>query len=156
MNNKPNFATATPADLGYMMPAEWAPHAACWMAWPSLHLQWENLDEVERAYADVANAIDRIIITNEGTEPAKLLTRHWIILDANGNRKDVKGPGVVGEFPNLAPGESFQYFSGCPLPTQWGTMEGTYTMERENGDRFTARIGRFFLVPSAPAIQQTV
>ncbi len=99
--------------------------------------------------------IYRIIISNEGSESAKLLTRHWIIRDGDGNRRDVKGPGVVGEFPDLAPGESFQYFSGCPLPTNWGTMEGTYTMERESGDRFSAAIGRFFLVPSAPPIQQT-
>jgi len=100
--------------------------------------------------------IYRIIITNEGDTSAKLLTRHWVIRDADGNRKDVKGPGVVGEFPELAPGESFQYISGCPLTTSWGTMEGTYTMERDNGDRFMAEIGRFFLVPSAPPIQQTV
>lgn len=97
--------------------------------------------------------IYRIIISNEGTESAKLLTRHWIILDADGNRHDVRGPGVVGEFPDLAPTESFQYFSGCPLETEWGTMEGTYTMERENGDRFSVVIGRFFLVPSAPALR---
>ena len=100
--------------------------------------------------------IYRIIITNEGDSSAKLLTRHWVIRDADGHRKDVKGPGVVGEFPELAPGESFQYISGCPLSTAWGTMEGTYTMERDNGDRFMAEIGRFFLVPSAPPIQQTV
>ena len=100
--------------------------------------------------------IYRVIITNDGPSRAKLLTRHWVIQDGDGDRKDVKGPGVVGEFPDLAPGESFQYISGCPLPTPWGTMEGTYTMERENGDRFMAQIGRFFLVPSAPPIQQAV
>jgi ApaG protein len=100
--------------------------------------------------------IYRIIISNEGSQRAKLLTRHWEIRDADGNRRDVKGPGVVGEFPDLAPGESFQYISGCPLTTAWGTMEGTYTMERQNGDRFMARIGRFFLIPTAPPIQQTV
>lgn len=98
--------------------------------------------------------IYRVIISNDGGERAKLLTRHWIILDADGNRHDVKGPGVVGEFPDLAPDESFQYFSGCPLETEWGTMEGTYIMERENGDRFSVTIGRFFLVPSAPALRQ--
>ena len=99
--------------------------------------------------------IYRVIISNEGTERAKLLTRHWIILDADGNRQDVKGPGVVGETPDLEPGESFQYFSGCPLETEWGTMEGTYIMERENGDRLSVVIGRFFLVPSAPALRQS-
>lgn len=100
--------------------------------------------------------IYRIIITNDGEEPAKLLARHWVIQDADGNRQDVKGPGVIGEFPDLGPGESFQYMSGCPLATSWGTMEGTYTMERENGDRFMAKIGRFFLAPSSPPIQQVV
>lgn len=100
--------------------------------------------------------IYRIIISNEGPSRAKLLTRHWVIKDADGHRQDVKGPGVVGEYPELARGESFQYISGCPLTTSWGTMEGTYTMERDNGDRFMAQIGRFFLVPSAPPIQQTV
>lgn len=98
----------------------------------------------------------RIIISNEGTERAKLLTRHWVILDAHGDREDVQGPGVIGQCPDLAPGESFTYLSGCPLPTEWGTMEGTYTMEREDGDRFLAEVGRFFLVPSAPAIEQTI
>ena len=98
----------------------------------------------------------RIVIRNEGHLSAKLLSRHWIIRDASNERHDVEGPGVVGEFPDLAPGESFQYVSGCPLPTEWGTMEGSYTMEREDGDRFSAQIGRFFLVPSAPAIQQPV
>jgi ApaG protein len=99
--------------------------------------------------------IYRIVIANVGRERAKLLSRHWIIVDANGNRHEVKGPGVVGEFPDLAPGASYQYVSGCPLPTEWGTMEGSYVMERPNGDRFHARIGRFFLVPSAPAIRMS-
>ena len=95
----------------------------------------------------------RIVISNEGTRRAKLLTRHWIIRDGDGRREDVKGPGVVGRFPDLAPGQSFTYVSGCPLRTEWGTMEGTYTMEREDGDRFLARIGRFLLVPTAPPLR---
>ncbi len=95
----------------------------------------------------------RITIYNEGDRRARLLTRHWIIRDANGNRQDVKGPGVVGEYPDLAPNESFSYVSGCPLQTEWGTMEGSYTMEREDGDRFAVQIGRFFLVPTAPPIE---
>ena len=57
MKTKQNFATATPADLGFVMPAEWAPHKACWMAWPSEHVQWEDLPQVEQAYANVANVI---------------------------------------------------------------------------------------------------
>ena len=93
-----------------------------------------------------------IRITNEGDERVKLLSRHWIIVDANGRRQDVKGPGVVGQYPDLAPGETFEYVSHCPLRTKWGTMEGSYTMEREDGDRFLAAIGRFFLVPTAPPL----
>jgi len=94
----------------------------------------------------------RIVIINEGTRRAKLKSRHWVILDADNQREDVRGPGVVGKTPDLAPGERFEYMSGCPLRTTWGTMEGTYTMEREDGQTFEAVIGRFFLVPSAPKI----
>ena len=95
----------------------------------------------------------RITITNEGDEPARLLSRHWIIIDAERRREDVRGPGIVGEFPRLEPGDSHSYMSRCPLVTPWGTMEGTYTFERDSGDRFEARIARFFLVPSAPPLK---
>jgi ApaG protein len=94
----------------------------------------------------------RIVLTNEGTRRAKLKSRHWIILDADNQREDVRGPGVVGKSPDLAPGERFEYMSGCPLRTTWGTMEGSYVFERENGEQFEVAIGRFFLVPSAPKI----
>jgi ApaG protein len=87
-----------------------------------------------------------IAITNEGTEPAQLRSRHWIIVDADNNREDVKGPGVVGKQPLLKPGERFEYTSGCPLTTSWGTMEGSYAMTRPDGRAFEAHIGRFFLV----------
>lgn len=96
----------------------------------------------------------RIRIANEGTERARLRSRHWVILDADNNRRDVRGPGVVGEYPDLAPGEDFTYTSSCPLSTRWGTMEGSYTFERADGRTFDAKIGRFFLVPQrtpAPA-----
>ena len=89
----------------------------------------------------------RIVITNEGTRRAKLKSRHWVILDADNRREEVRGLGVVGKTPDLAPGERFEYVSGCPLKTPWGTMEGTYAMEREDGSTFQAVIGRFFLVP---------
>ena len=97
----------------------------------------------------------RIRIRNEGTRRARLKARHWIIVDADNHREDVRGPGVVGKTPLLAPGESFEYSSGCPLRTPWGTMEGSYTMERDDGTSFEAAIGRFFLVSSAlmPAAQ---
>lgn len=95
----------------------------------------------------------RVIITNEGREPARLLSRHWVITDAHGDVQEVKGAGVVGAQPRLAPGESFEYMSGCPLPTEWGTMEGTYQMERDDGRSFEVKIGRFFLAPNvAPLI----
>jgi len=92
-----------------------------------------------------------IRIKNEGSERAKLLTRHWIILDADNNRQDVRGPGVVGKHPDLAPGEEFRYDSGCPLRTRWGTMEGSYTFERPGGEKFEVAVGRFFLVPPSAA-----
>jgi len=94
----------------------------------------------------------RVIITNVGQHKAKLLARHWIIRDANNARRDVRGPGVVGQFPNLATGQSFEYASRCVLPTEWGTMEGTYTFQREDGKHFEARIGRFFLARTVDPI----
>lgn len=90
----------------------------------------------------------RIRITNQGLERAKLRSRHWVILDANNQRAEVRGEGVVGKQPSLAPGESFEYRSSCPLRTRWGTMEGEYTFERDDGSRFEVEIGRFFLVPT--------
>lgn len=68
----------------------------------------------------------RIRITNESDRTVQLLSRHWIIVDADGHRSDVNGEGVVGQQPVLAPGHSFEYSSICPLPTPWGTMEGAY------------------------------
>jgi ApaG protein len=94
----------------------------------------------------------RVVITNVGTQPARLKSRHWVIIDAVHKREDVTGDGVVGKSPRLAPGESFAYTSGCPLSTTWGTMEGTYVMERDDARTFRARIGRFFLVPNAPRL----
>jgi ApaG protein len=88
----------------------------------------------------------RIVITNEGSTPARLLARHWIILDADNHREDVRGPGVIGKTPRLAPGQKFEYTSTCPLRTAWGTMEGSYTFERDDHSLFEAAIGRFFLV----------
>jgi len=92
----------------------------------------------------------RIRISNESTRWVKLLSRHWVIINAEGERQDVEGPGVVGKMPALHPGDSFEYTSFCPLDTEWGTMEGTYRMQRENGETFDVVIGRFFLATSAP------
>ncbi|MFO1009110.1 MAG: Co2+/Mg2+ efflux protein ApaG [Planctomycetota bacterium] len=93
----------------------------------------------------------RIRLRNEGTRRARLASRHWIILDADNHREDVRGPGVVGKHPDLKPGDEFEYTSGCSLRTKWGTMEGTYTFEREDGTPFDVAIGRFFLVPPVTA-----
>jgi ApaG protein len=94
----------------------------------------------------------RVVITNEGDSTAQLLSRHWIILDAENDRREVRGEGVIGEQPVLQPGQSFEYVSGCTMPTEWGTMEGTYQLIREDGEVFDAAIGRFFLAPSASPI----
>lgn len=91
----------------------------------------------------------RIRITNEGSERAQLLSRRWIILDGNNHREEVSGEGVVGNQPDLGPGEMFEYVSRCPLRTEWGTMEGSYSFVRPDGGTFEARIGRFFLAPSS-------
>jgi ApaG protein len=87
----------------------------------------------------------RIVISNEGQETVRLLSRHWIIIDGNGEQEEVRGAGVVGKTPLLGPGQEFQYQSFCPLRTSWGTMEGTYQMRREDGEAFDAAIGRFWL-----------
>jgi ApaG protein len=86
-----------------------------------------------------------ITITNEGPITAQLISRHWIITDANGKVEEVKGPGVVGEQPVLTPGQSFEYTSGCPLTTSFGTMHGTYQMVNAKGERFDATIAPFTL-----------
>lgn len=84
-------------------------------------------------------------IANEGTEPAQLRTRHWLITDANGKVEEVRGEGVVGKQPRLAPGEKFEYTSWAMLRTPFGTMRGSYQMVRPGGRQFEARIAEFAL-----------
>lgn len=84
-------------------------------------------------------------ITNLGREAVQLLTRHWIITDALERTREVKGPGVVGAQPVLAPGESFKYSSWCPLKTPTGEMHGTYQMRRPDGSQFNIEIAPFAL-----------
>lgn len=84
-------------------------------------------------------------IANRGDTTVQLLSRHWVITDANGQVREVKGAGVVGEQPTLAPGESFEYTSACPLETAFGTMHGTYQMVTDSGERFDAEIAPFTL-----------
>jgi ApaG protein len=86
-----------------------------------------------------------ITIANEGDETVQLMTRHWSITDGNGDMREVRGPGVVGEQPVLPPGESFTYTSGCALTTPFGTMEGTYQMVTPGGESFDVRIAPFTL-----------
>ena len=91
-----------------------------------------------------------IRISNVGPETAQLLSRHWIITDAEGEVHEVRGDGVVGQQPVLEPGTAYEYTSYCPLKTNVGTMEGSYTMVRRDGQRFEARIAPFTLaVPNA-------
>jgi len=92
----------------------------------------------------------QVRISNVGHETAQLVSREWLITDGNGDAQRVQGPGVVGEQPVLAPGESFEYTSFCPLPTAVGAMHGTYRMVLENGESFEAEIAPFSLaVPHA-------
>lgn len=86
-----------------------------------------------------------ITITNAGTVPARLVTRRWVITDANEQTREVQGEGVVGEQPYLMPGTSFQYTSGTVLETPVGTMQGSYQMIADDGTTFDAEIPSFIL-----------
>ncbi|NWG39476.1 MAG: Co2+/Mg2+ efflux protein ApaG [Hydrogenophilaceae bacterium] len=86
-----------------------------------------------------------IRIANEGTEAAQLISRHWIITDADNRIQEVRGLGVVGEQPFLRPGETFEYTSGTSLATPVGTMRGSYQMVAEDGLKFDAEIPEFTL-----------
>lgn len=87
----------------------------------------------------------QITISNEGESPAQLLSRHWVITDAEGRVKEVEGPGVIGEQPVIEPGDRHQYTSFCPLPTSSGSMYGTYQMVTDDGESFDAAIAPFRL-----------
>lgn len=86
-----------------------------------------------------------ITITNAGCNAAKLLTRHWLITDADGKVQEVSGEGVVGEQPHLHPGDSFRYTSAAIISTPVGIMQGQYTMRTDNGENFKAAIPQFTL-----------
>ena len=109
--------------------------------------------DVETSYIADQSAPDQnryvfaytVTIRNEGSAPAKLLTRHWIINDANGNVQEVHGEGVVGEQPYLRPGDSFRYTSGTVIETPVGSMEGSYQMITDDGHPFDASIPAFTL-----------
>jgi ApaG protein len=96
----------------------------------------------------------QIRIRNNGTQSVQLISRHWIITDGHGRIEHVRGPGVVGEQPKLAPGESFEYSSGCPLTTPSGMMVGTYQMVDADGAEFDIDIPPFSL--DSPFADQTL
>ncbi|MBX7046078.1 MAG: Co2+/Mg2+ efflux protein ApaG [Ignavibacteria bacterium] len=89
--------------------------------------------------------IYNIRITNNSEDNLQLLSRYWLIINADGDENEVKGEGVVGQFPYLKPGQYFEYSSFTPLDTDWGTMEGYYCFEKDNGEKVEAKIGRFYL-----------
>jgi len=109
--------------------------------------------EVETEYLDQQSEPEqgryafayRITIGNQGSRPAQLVSRHWIITDADGGVQEVRGEGVVGEQPTIQPGEGFRYSSGAVLPTPVGSMRGTYQMSDESGRRFEVPIPAFTL-----------
>ncbi len=97
-----------------------------------------------------------ITLSNLGDAPAQLISRHWIILDSDGHREEVRGLGVVGQQPLLKPGEGFEYTSGCRLHTPTGTMEGSYRFVREDGESFDVPIPRFVLDASGHGHPRTL
>jgi len=116
--------------------------------------------DVETAYVDEQSDPNEhrfvfsytITIRNEGAVPARLLTRHWIITDANGKVQEARGDGVVGEQPHLKPGQGFRYTSGAVIETPVGAMQGKYEMIDDAGQRFDAPIQPFRL--AMPGILQ--
>ncbi len=87
-----------------------------------------------------------IQISNVGDTTVQLLNRHWTIVDGTGHTEEVHGPGVVGEQPTLEPGQAFEYTSGCPLPTPFGSMAGIFEMQRADGTGFEAEVALFQLI----------
>jgi ApaG protein len=108
----------------------------------------EQSDPKERRYVFSYT----ITIRNEGSVSARLLTRHWVITDANGKVQEVRGEGVVGEQPHLKPGQGFRYSSGAVLETPVGAMQGSYQMVTDEGMKFDAPIAAFRL--AMPGILQ--
>ena len=86
-----------------------------------------------------------ITIANRGDEPAQLLNRYWLITNGDGDQQEVRGPGVVGNQPRLAPGEAFRYTSACPLDTEVGVMQGHYEFRADDGELFEVPIAPFSL-----------
>ena len=110
-----------------------------------IHVDTSYMDDQSEPEADRYVFAYTITISNKGEVPATLLSRHWIITDANGKVQEVSGDGVVGEQPHLNPGERFRYSSGAVIETPVGAMQGLYRMETDQGDSFDAPIEPFTL-----------
>lgn len=96
----------------------------------------------------------RIVIANWSDTPVRLMHRYWHITDQNGQVDEVTGPGVIGEQPRLAPGDTYEYSSGCPLDTPSGMMFGRYRMETDEGEAFDVAIPAFSL--DSPGLARTL
>jgi len=110
-----------------------------------VHVVSEHLPDQSQPDANQYAFAYTVTIRNAGLIPARLLSRHWIVSDANGKVQEVRGKGVVGERPYLKPGESFRYTSGTVIETPVGSMHGSYEMEADDGIRFEADIPAFSL-----------
>lgn len=111
----------------------------------SVSAQAQYIEEQSDADAGRFVFAYRVTIENIGDTPAQLISRHWVITDAVGHVQEVRGVGVIGEQPRLAPGEAFEYTSGCAIATAVGTMRGAYQMVAEDGTQFEAEIPEFVL-----------
>lgn len=111
----------------------------------AVHVETQYIEAESRPQQNFYIFAYHITITNKSDVPAKLLTRHWIITDSNGRVQEVKGDGVIGKQPHLQPNESFRYTSGTMMETPVGTMEGSYQMITDAGEKFDADIPAFVL-----------
>ena len=110
-----------------------------------IRVEVESRYSPERSKSGLWCFLYTVRISNVGSETVQLISRHWIIRDANGRVDEVQGAGVVGDQPILEPGQSYEYTSGCPLPTPFGSMVGTYQMVAPDGEQFDAEIAEFLL-----------
>ena len=140
---------STPA--ASMLPA----HPYCSYAMPKYQISCEVVPQYVPEQSSPEDSVYgfsyTVTVTNTGDVTAQLISRHWIIVDANGQKEEVKGLGVVGHQPLLKPGESFQYASGSRLRTMSGTMHGSYFCVAEDGERFEAEIPMFVLEANTPS-----
>ncbi len=110
-----------------------------------IQVRTDYVDEQSEPDSDRYVFAYTITISNSGNVAAKLLSRHWVITDANGKVQEVSGDGVVGEQPHLQPGEEYRYSSGAVLETPVGAMQGLYRMQADDGANFDAPIAPFTL-----------